>query len=100
MMYDTYIIYVERTVDSVKYHQVYQGESAETEIRIDTGTGFSQQNPNLAVVNGLKFGAAWEDGHEIDGYINLKSHLDRILRRAKSGDFGRVDEIHIVRIGD
>lgn len=98
-MADNYVIWIEREVDGVKYHQVYQGESIETEERSDTGTSFAQQSPTLAVVNGLKFGAAWESGHEIRGFINLKSHLDRILRRAKGGDLGRIEEIHIKRIG-
>lgn len=98
-MADNYVIWVERVVDGVKYHQVYQGESAETEERKDTWVGFSQQSTSLAIVNGLKFGAAWEDGHEIGGFINLKSHLDRILRRAKGGDLGQIEEIHIKRIG-
>jgi hypothetical protein len=97
-MVDNYVIWVERVVDGVKYHQIYQGESAETEKRDDTGTGFSQQSTSLAIMNKLKFGAAWEDGHVISGFINLKSHLDRILRRAKSGDLGRVEEIHIKRV--
>lgn len=99
-MADNYIIWVERVVDGIKYHQVYQGESTETEERDDTGTGYSQQSTSLAVVNGLKFGPAWEDGHVISGYINLKSHLDRILRRSKSGDLGRIEEIHIKRIDE
>jgi len=99
-MVDNYIIWVERVVDGVKYHQVYQGESTETEERDDTWTGFSQQSTSLAVVNCLKFGAAWEGGHIIGGYINLKSHLDRIIRRAKSGDLGRIEEIHIKRIDE
>ena len=96
-MVDYYWIYVERTIDGEKVHQVYQGESLETETN-KAAVGYSHHHASLSVVNGLKFGKAFEDGYPIGGYINLKSHLGRILRRAKSGDLGRIEEIHIKRV--
>lgn len=95
-MIDSYWIYVERVVEGVKVHQVYQGESLETETNT-AAVGFGHHQASMSTVNGIKFGRAFDDGHDIDGIVNLKSHLDRILLRARKGDLGRLEEIRIVR---
>ena len=96
-MVDYYVIYVERIVDGDKVHQVYQGESGIVEDN-PASTGFGHHYGALAYANGIKFGRAFDDGHKIGGFTNLKSHIDKILNRAKRGDLGTITELYIKRI--
>jgi len=60
--------------------KTYSGESVDTYPSNYGGDGWHVNNNRCATV--LLFGG---DPYKIEGFINLKSHLDRILKRSRDG---------------
>jgi len=63
----------------------FQGESMETVEEINHGNYGFGHHQNANKISVLKFGEPGEPAHRIGGMINLKSYLERITRRMRSG---------------
>lgn len=74
--------------------QAYSGESDDVYVSDYGGNGWHINNHKEATV--LLFGG---EPHKIEGNINLKSHLNKILKRSRDGQLS-INKIEINVVGE
>jgi len=89
-----YTIWTHKKGEGLQRLYPYMGELEETENADYGSNGFHSANHNSR--NVIKFGKwAFDSPYQIDGVINLKSHIERIIQRLREGCFDDIDEIRI-----
>jgi hypothetical protein len=93
-----YKIYAHKKGEGMSRFYPYMGETEVTEQTDYGGGGFHVSNHETR--NVIAFGE-WpvDSAYEIGGLINLKSHIERIMKRLREGQFDDIDQI-VIEIED